>query len=239
MNLKASASAIGNTGEANAAAAAITRLLLEYNLSESDIPDQEKLDNPVISSEIPYRIKSENGRWYKELVGVICQYNLCHSILILNRNMKTGKWQRDKYEIVGRQKNVETVLYLISFLANQFVTIGRRGYPAYRMDCIRKYGRTPLTEHMYLQSFLIGCVIGLDEKLDHERNEVSGNITALVVSTKQEIDDFLKDQKIGKARKDNKMNPDALSAVKGIEVGRNIEINKGIEASVADEHLLS
>lgn len=33
MNLKESAAAVGNVGEANAAAAGITRLLLEYNLS--------------------------------------------------------------------------------------------------------------------------------------------------------------------------------------------------------------
>lgn len=34
MNLKESATALGNEGEANAAAAGITRLLMEYNLTE-------------------------------------------------------------------------------------------------------------------------------------------------------------------------------------------------------------
>ena len=33
MNLKESATALGNEGEANAAAAGITRLLMEYNLT--------------------------------------------------------------------------------------------------------------------------------------------------------------------------------------------------------------
>ena len=55
MNLKESAAAVGNVGEANAAAAGITRLLLEYNLSEKDIPEQDKIDNPIAVEDIPYR----------------------------------------------------------------------------------------------------------------------------------------------------------------------------------------
>ena len=47
MNLKESATELGNEGEANAAAAGITRLLMEYNLSESDIPEQEKIDKII------------------------------------------------------------------------------------------------------------------------------------------------------------------------------------------------
>lgn len=47
MNLKESATALGNEGEANAAAAGITRLLMEYNLTENDIPEQEKLENQL------------------------------------------------------------------------------------------------------------------------------------------------------------------------------------------------
>lgn len=55
MNLKESATALGNEGEANAAAAGITRLLMEYNLTENDIPEQEKLENPIVSEEIPFK----------------------------------------------------------------------------------------------------------------------------------------------------------------------------------------
>lgn len=61
MNLKESATELGNEGEANAAAAGITRLLMEYNLSESDIPEQEKIDNPVISEEIPFKTEMSSG----------------------------------------------------------------------------------------------------------------------------------------------------------------------------------
>ena len=77
MNLKESAAAVGNVGEANAAAAGITRLLLEYNLSEKDIPEQDKIDNPIAVEDIPYRTSVENGVWYRELVQTVCYFNFC------------------------------------------------------------------------------------------------------------------------------------------------------------------
>lgn len=66
--------------------------------------------------------------------------------------------------------------------------------------------------------------------------EKETNITALVRTTKSEIDDFLKGEKIGKAR-ESKSEIDALCAMKGVEVGRNVEICKGIHAETVSEDL--
>ena len=70
MNLKESATELGNKGEANAAAAGITRLLMEYNLTENDIPENEKIDNPIVSEEIPFKVSEANGSWYGKLISV-------------------------------------------------------------------------------------------------------------------------------------------------------------------------
>ena len=105
MNLKESATELGNEGEANAAAAGITRLLMEYNLSENDIPEQEKLENPVVSEEIPFKSEVNNGTWYGNLVNVVCKYNMCRCLIISLSN--NGRMKRSKFEIVGRKKNVE------------------------------------------------------------------------------------------------------------------------------------
>lgn len=234
MNLKESAQACGNEGEANAAAAGITRLLMEYNLSESDIPEQEKIDNPVISEEIPYRTPVENGPWYSRLVGIITDYNLCRTLFISNRH--NGRLKRDKIEIIGRKKNVEVVLYLVSFLSNQFVLHGRKKYPQYKHDAIWKYGKSPLSERMYMKSFLYGCTMGLASKFHADKQELSEkvDITSLTISTKAEIDDFLKGEKIGTAR-ESKANVDTLSARIGYHVGENIDIHKGVYAQTVDE----
>lgn len=239
MTLKASADALGNVGEANAAASAISRLLLEYNLTEKDIPEQEKLDNPIVNETIPYRTVSENGVWYRSLISVICEYNMCESLIISASNPKTGKLTREKFEIIGRKTNVEVVLYLISFVANQFVQIGRKQYPKFRLHCLRDLGKTPPTQTKYLKDFLLGCVAGLEEKFRLEEKNLANesDITALVINSKQEINDYLKNQKIGKAR-DRKINVDKEILGIGYQTGRNLDIHKGIHATVTSDDKL-
>ena len=68
--------------------------------------------------------------------------------------------------------------------------------------------------------------------------EETSNVTALVVASKAEIDEFLKNEKIGNAR-ESQAQIDRLCAKEGINVGRNIEIQKGIHAeSVSEERRL-
>lgn len=130
MNLRESATALDNEGEANAAASRITHLLMFYNLSEDDIPEQEKLDNPIVSEEISYKVDLNDGAWYTDLVSLISEHNLCRALII--RVQHNGRMKRSKFQIVGRKKNVEIVLFLILFLSNQFVMIGKRDYTQYK-----------------------------------------------------------------------------------------------------------
>lgn len=150
-----------------------------------------------------------------------------------------GRMKRSKFEIVGRKKNVEVVLYLISFLSHQFITIGKREYGQYKQDCTWQYGMVPKTITIYLKSFLYGCVIGLGNKFEEAQKklEEETNITAIVLTTKGEIDDFLKGEETGKARRP-KPSIDALCARNGISVGENIEICKGIHAEKISEEML-
>jgi hypothetical protein len=234
MNLKESAQALGNEGEANAAAAGITRLLMEYNLTVDDIPDKDKIDNPIVSEEINYRTEMENGKWYFNLVNAICKYNMSTCLIVSNRI--NGRMKRDKLQIIGRKKNVEVVLYLTSFLANQFVNYGRKGYSQYKHDCIWKLNIYPLTQNKYIKSFLYGCVCGLVSKLEETIKSLSNefDLNALVLATSNEIENFLNGEKIGKARF-AQTSIDRFSAQMGEEVGYNIEITKGINATAVSE----
>lgn len=234
MNLKESATALGNEGEANAAAAGITRLLMQYNLSEDDIPEQEKLDNPVVAERIPFKAKMNNGIWFTHLVSVISEYNLCCALIV--RAAHNVKLERSEFEIVGRKKNVEVVLFLLSFLSNQFIWIGKQGYAQYKEDCTFMYGVLPKTPAAYLKSFLYGCVLGLIKKFEEAKQQLVNetNLTALMVTTKNEIDVFLSNEKIKTAR-NTKPSIDPLSAKRGFEVGKNIEIHKGIHTDRISE----
>ncbi|GKH73467.1 DUF2786 domain-containing protein [Parabacteroides merdae] len=241
MNLKESAAAVGNVGEANAAAAGITRLLLEYNLSEKDIPEQDKIDNPIAVEDIPYRTSVENGVWYRELVQTVCYFNFCKLLICLKMNSKTGKRERDKFKIVGRKNNVETVLYLISFLSNKFVVLGRKEYPAYHRKCILELGKSPLSQKAFLRSFLIGCIVGIREKFERDQKEFGESITALIVSNNDMIDEFLKKEMgdIKNARKSKKPDIDMISGKQGFIAGYNVEINKGIYSKDGEHKTLT
>lgn len=237
MNLQQSAEALGNEGEAHAAAAGISRLLLEYNLSLDDIPDSEKLDNPVIAEDLAVK-RSVPGPWFKDLVLVCCQYNFCKALLISTFDVRTARYKRKSVRIVGRRKNVEVVQYLVSFLEHALITVGGKEYPDYRYKCLFRLGVVPKTEPMYMRSFLAGACFGLRDKFEEQRGQVasSADITALVKTTDSEIDDFLKGQKIGTAR-NSKASMDRDIAQSGREAGRNVEIHKGIYADSVSENL--
>ena len=128
MNLQRSAESLGNEGEAHAAAAGISRLLLEYNLSLDDIPDSEKLDNPVVAEDLPVK-KSVPGPWFEGLVMVCCQYNFCRALIVSEYDFRTHRTKKTNVRIVGRKKNVEVVQYLVSFLEHDLTVAGKRKIP--------------------------------------------------------------------------------------------------------------
>lgn len=232
VSLKESAIELGNEGEANAAAAGISRLLMEYNLSEEDIPTEERICNPVVMENIPYRCTYYNGRWYDDLVKIVCDNNLCQ-MLIHSERSTTGNFhfRREKFSIVGRKKNVETVTYLISYLSYQFCTIGKRKYAQYKHDCIWKKGIYPHTETIYLKSFLYGCVGGLNNQYRIMRTELTADPknNSLIVAYKKEIDEYLGNMKIG-SLKQGTPTIDREIWIIGYKEGTSINLNSGLES---------
>lgn len=77
-------------------------------------------------------------------------------------------------------------------------------------------------------------MIDKDKILEKLRKLMNLKESALALSTQAEIDDFLKDEKIGKSRASSQ-NVDNVSAVRGYETGKNVEINKGIYAESVSE----
>jgi hypothetical protein len=86
-----------------------------------------------------------------------------------------------------------------------------------------------------MKSFLVGCTIGLEDKFIKEmpNNE---DVKALTLSCEAEIDRFLEGTKIGTARW-HKPSLEQSVAQQGIQVGRNISINKGVYSDVVPEEL--
>lgn len=221
MDLEASARSLGNEGEANAAAAGINRLLLEYNLELEDVPMEQKIKDPVdreqvVNGNTPYM----SHPWYHYLFDVVCKYNLCKAL--------HSRVDRTCLYVVGRKTNRETVLYLFSFLTHNFVRLGKLNYKRYKYQCLRNGVHCP-DACQYMKSYLLGCTMGLEQKFKDQQNSMSCDVTALVVSNDKVLNDYLSSQDIGKARKQRAQEYVKEALDNGREDGYKVEINKGIE----------
>lgn len=226
MDLKVSATECGELGEANAAAAGITRLLREYDLTLQDIPAEQKVLDPVDIEDVPFRFTYSQHRWYWALQDVIASHNSCE--IIRSQSRQNGKALDTSYKVVGRKQHREVVLYLISFCAHQFITIGKRKYPDYKINHIKQTGTTPKPLSEYMKQFLLGCVDGLYYKLEEEQNNIpKEKLNALVVANKNALDAFMADMDVKNARL-RPIKADERIVKEGYQTGRNINLQKGI-----------
>ena len=237
MDLKNSATECGEAGEAAAAAAGITRLLKEYDLTLSDIPSELKPQDPVDIEEVEFHCSYMNLKWYWSMIDTIARFNNASTIRTQYKNA-SGKVYQTIYKVVGRKKNREIVLYLTSFLSNQFLQIGKREYSSYKELC-KVNGSEPIKAGDYMNSFLLGCVKGLREKLQAEQDSMSSEkMTALVKVGRQEIDEFLKGMNVTHARgRKSSVYGDVYGL--GEKTGREISINKGINGSKKEKFALT
>lgn len=227
MDLKASATECGELGEANAAAAGITRLLREYDLTLQDIPDEQKTLDPVDVEVIPFRFSYMQQKWYWALMDVLAKYNNCQ--IVRTRQFLGNKVVDTVYQVVGREKHRQVVLYLISFCAHQFIRIGQNKYGQWKFEYIRSTGNTPPTLANYMKSFLYGCVCGLNDKLEEEQTELpQEKLNALVITSQNDINQFLQDMQVKKARS-RAIQIDGSIMEEGQTVGRNISLHKGLK----------
>lgn len=227
MDLKVSAIQCGELGEANAAAAGITRLLKEYDLTLQDIPTDIKEVDPVDMETIEYHFQYMQHKWYWCMLDVIAKYNNA-SIIRTRHKDGLGKIVDVEYSVIGRKINREVVLYLISYLGNRFIQLGKNSYPKWKMNYIKTLGVTPPVLGVYMKSFLLGCVTGLDEKLRNEQDNLdTDKVNALVKVTRTEIDEFMRNLDVKNAR-NRKVNVFASALEEGEEIGRNIQIHKGV-----------
>lgn len=233
MRLYEGAKKINSEGEANAAAAAIQRLLTQYNLTMGDV-SQEEQDRDVVKENIMscYRFKSIGGDWEFKLMFVVCKWNFC-------KVFRYGKTKDKNMIFFGKEENMETVKWLYNMLCERFVSFGKARYKEYQetMDYLAK----PIGLDTYLRRYLEGCAKGLDakfqeeadrEKIQNEDKNYSAKVTALVVRNGAEIDKYVGEKFVGyqKGRAMPSAKRDSCFAY-GFKDGKNTQINKQVEAS--------
>ena len=83
IRLKESAKKIGSEGEANAAAAAVNRLLTEYNLSLMEVTEDAAAPSLAVgkSAEVSYQ-DAYGNIWKRDLLRIISEYNCTAALRI-------------------------------------------------------------------------------------------------------------------------------------------------------------
>lgn len=220
MRLQKSAEKIGSEGEANAAAAAISRLLTQYNLSLMDVdPEDRKASLRVQeSSKISFR-DTYGNLWKRDLLRIICEFNYCRILLYSGETNMV---------VIGTEANTATVMYLYDLLRGIFRKLAPIRYDEFAQG---KRGaiRTERYKRKYMASYLKGCACGLREKLWRESltNEVSEK--SLVVCHKQLIDDYMAGVSTVKRNPVKQKRKDIVEAFcVGYDDGKTTQTNKAI-----------
>ena len=179
---------INSEGEAAAAAAAIQRLLTQYNLTMDEIGVEPDKDAIVQQETSGYSYRTIGGQWEQKLLSVLCKYNFCRCFIY------GGSYK--KLLLVGKKENIDMVLWMREVLSRKYVELSVKGWKEFKSS--EKYQYERMSKDRYQRSFLMGCCYGLDTKLQNERKqdeadtEIGGKVTALVLKSNAAIDEYVK-----------------------------------------------
>lgn len=246
QNLYQGAKEINSEGEAAAAAAAIQRLLLEYNLTMESIGVEPEKNAMTSEDWSGYTYKSIGGWWEQKLVSVLCKYNMC-KCFIYGSSYK-------RLAIVGTKENMEMVKWLRGFLSEKYVALSKESYAKYIKDRKERIANgnpkwedfeSPMSKDKYQRSFLVGCCHGLEDKLRKEREEdkrdaqIGAQVTALVLRTDTAINKWVEDNwgKTGTTKAGSREHFDSARAA-GYTAGQNTDIHRPISGTrAAAQHI--
>lgn len=222
LKLQYGAEKIGNSGEAFQAAKMVRKLLMEYNLSLSDIQEEEQQQAARIVETDPLSYADQYGvSWKQNLLMIICRYNLC-SLIVCPR--------RKQMNIVGTEANTIVVKEFYEYLLQVFRRLSMERLNEAQNEYLGT-GRfmTEPKKKDFLRSYLEGVSRGLQE--NYESQQPTSQETGLMVCHKELIKDYLTSKSIGKARRcsTTKVRPDGFNA--GFDDGRNVNLNKQLNTS--------
>lgn len=189
LKLQYNAEKIGSTGEAFQAAKMVKKLLMEYNLSMSDIDtsDGEQKLTMTKSDELAGSDRYGN-HWKFQLLGVIASNNLCSAY----------KRVSGKMFVIGTEDNVAIVQEFYNYLVKVFRRLAKEHWErkckeweqqGYNVEYILFADNTVMNK--FFRSYLEGVPVGLQENYDSLKPTSAE--TALVVCHQEAIDEYVKE----------------------------------------------
>lgn len=220
---------INSEGEAAAAAAAMQRLLVEYNLSMDEVENsinEEDSANRISEERVSgYNFKSIGGTWDYVLLFVICKHNFC-------KCFQLGSGYKNLV-IMGSRENIDNVKWLKTLLAERFVEISNEKWKDYKKGL--EYKSKPISKDRFQRHFLLGCASGLDVKLREieERNKredivYDSKVTVLTIRSNDAIDEYVKNKYFSVKGRRARVDYVNSATSMGFYVGKNTDIYKSV-----------
>ena len=231
LKLQYNAEKIGSTGEAYQAAKLVRKLLIEYNLSMSDIDASDSEQKLSMSKSDEFSGSDRYGNhWKFKLLGVIACNNLCSA------------YQRvsGKMFVIGIEENVAIVQEFYKYLVKVFRRLAKEHWKrkckewelqGYNVEYILFADKT--IENKFFRSYLEGVPVGLQENYDTLKP--TSEETALVVCHQEAIDEYVKenftmnDKKHRTRRRELYGDAYALGAADGRAVSLNRQLSNKVE----------
>jgi hypothetical protein len=216
MAKEESARELGNQAEAEAFAAKIQDMLLQYELDLGDIKrntaesiavDKEMFDTETLTN-------PHESNWVVHLYNACSRANFCK---ILVRNA-TGT----NITIIGTDMNREFLHFMVHQLVPKIRHLAKGSWLAYG---------GPEKRNTFIRGFLKGCCRGIATKLNLDlfaQQKNQEQVNALVVQKDRAVQQWM-DTHIGRVRSVGMNTGSGRHGYdQGVEAGKNININKGV-----------
>ena len=219
-NIKELMARAATVGEAEAAAAAMQRLVLRHNLQPEDIDSSTKSEKEEYASNF-IRVgepRSPGLQWKINLIRVLASADFCTFI-------RYGDHGGDGV-LVGQPSNQEIVRQMFETTVPTVERLAETEWTFMRFDNARMYEAGYPKAAAWKNAFKIGFSAGLSQKLWLERQKELDQIEgsgALIVVKDHELQEAVK-EKVGETKSGARQKPVNLNGyVRGVEKGREHE----------------
>jgi hypothetical protein len=245
-----SAKEVGNIEEAAAFSAKVNELLTRHNLAISDI-DTEDVDEVTGVKLDDLGLTVKEGKWTISLLSVIAEHNYCSTIYHQSRRFNGRRAKTSKeasVTIIGRPDNVEVTKYLYSVLRRQFESMCRSEWNAYIRATKKQISEqfniavkdvqlkrySGITKRpVYIKSFMLGAVHGVNKKLTEQahkaKEEFGAKMTDLMIVNNADIDKYMAEHfPDTTAMRRNRSRVDGTAYQKGRQAGQSAQMARGM-----------
>jgi hypothetical protein len=233
-NLRQSAEEIGSEGEAYKAAQIIHKLLIEYNLSMEDVPDDAPVseeDKIIYTEEMGTHMHGTRiPSWEKQLWAVLAEHFFCIAIRTKDERFGVGIMR-----LVGTKVNTDSARYVHDTFCNRLFPLSKTRYIVYykQFQFSWEHPRPePFTR--WLDNYLLGCTFGLAETLKKDAEQSASGVYDLTLRTRNKLMDWFRENQGQLRTSSTRYSSDSEAIKRGMKDGRDLNLTKGMESKRND-----